>query len=61
MSELRNEILLRLLKAVAAALVGLVIYLLATGPFGVPSSFEVVALSWISGAVAILLTESSPI
>ena len=61
MSNLVAEILLRLAKAGAAALVGLVVYLLATGLFGEPASFGLALLSWLSGAAFILLVESSPI
>ena len=61
MSHLLVEILLRLSKVVAAALVGLVIYLLLTGPFGVAGSPELALLAFVAGAVGILLTESSPL
>jgi hypothetical protein len=61
MSELRNEILLRLSKLVAAGIVAAIIYILAVGPGGVAPSFELAALCWISAAVALLLGESSPI
>jgi hypothetical protein len=61
MSQLINEILLRLAKLVAAAIVGTVLYLVAVGPLGVAPSFEVVALCWISASVALLLVESSPL
>jgi hypothetical protein len=60
-SELRNEILLRLSKVLAAGIVGAIIYAVAVGPFGAQPSFEVAALCWISGAVGILLAETSPI
>jgi len=61
MSELRNEILLRLTKILAAAVLGFLVYLVAVGPLGVQPSFELGALCWISAAVALLLVESSPI
>lgn len=61
MSNLISEILLRLAKAVAAAVVGLVVYIVLVGPFGVPGSAELVLLSWLSGAAFILLVESSPL
>jgi hypothetical protein len=60
-SNLVYEILLRLAKAGAAAVVGLVIYLLLVGPLGVPGSTELALLSWLSGAAFILLVETSPI
>jgi hypothetical protein len=60
-SNLVNEILLRLAKALAAAVVAVVVYLLLTGPLGVPGSAELALLSWLSGAAFILLVETSPI
>ena len=61
MSNLVGEILLRLAKVVAAAVVGLVLYALLVGPLGVPATAEIALLSWLSGAAFILLVESSPI
>jgi hypothetical protein len=61
MSNLVGEILLRLAKVVAAAVVGLVVYALLVGPLGVPATAEIALLSWLSGAAFILLVESSPI
>jgi hypothetical protein len=60
-SHLVNEILLRLAKAAAAAILGLLVYLVLTGPFGVAGSAELVLLSWLSGAAFILLVETGPI
>jgi hypothetical protein len=61
MSQLINEILLRLAKLVAAGIIGAILYLVAVGPLGVDASFELAALCWISAGVALLLVESSPI
>jgi hypothetical protein len=61
MSHLVNEILLRLAKALAAAVLAVVLYLVLTGPLGVPGSAELALLSWLSGAAFILLVETSPI
>lgn len=61
MSNLVAEILLRLAKAGVAALLGAVVYWVATGPLGVPGSVELVLLSWLSAAAFILLVEESPI
>jgi len=61
MSNLVYEILLRLIKAGAAALVGLVLYALLVGPLGADPSVELALLAWLSGAAFILLVESSPI
>jgi hypothetical protein len=61
MSNLVGEILLRLLKAAAALLVGLVVWVVVVGLVGVPASAELALLCWLSGAAFILLVESSPI
>lgn len=61
MSNLIGEILLRLAKVAAAALVGLLLFALLVGPLGVPGSAELALLAWLSGAAVILLVESSPI
>ena len=61
MSNLVYEILLRLAKAGAAAVLGIVIYLVLVGPIGVPGSAELALLSWLSGAAFVLLVETSPI
>ena len=61
MSNLANEILLRLAKAGLAGLLGLVVYLVLTGPLGVAGTPELALLSWLSGAIFVLLVESSPI
>ena len=61
MSNLVGEILLRLLKAAAALLVGLVVWVVLVGPLGAPGSVELALLCWLAGAAFILLVESSPI
>jgi hypothetical protein len=61
MSNLVFEILLRLAKAGAAALLGLVVYVVATGPLGATGSVELALLSWLAGAAFILLVETGPI
>ena len=61
MSNLVNEILLRLAKAVAAAILGLVLYLFLVGPLGVPGTAELALLSWLSGAAFILLVQTGPL
>lgn len=61
MSNLVGEILLRLLKAAGALVVGVVVWVLLVGPLGVPASAELALLCWLSGGVFILLVESSPI
>jgi hypothetical protein len=59
-SNLVNEILLRLAKAGVAALLGLVLYLVLVGPLGAAPSAELALLAWLSGAAFILLVETSP-
>ena len=61
MSNLLNDVALRLLKAGVAVLLGLVLYVLATGPLGQPGSVELVLLCWLSASAFILLVESSPV
>jgi hypothetical protein len=61
MSNLVYEILLRLLKAGAALVLGMVLFWVLTGPFGNPGSVELALLCWLSGAAFILLVETSPI
>ena len=61
MSHLLAEIGLRLAKAAAAAVLGLVVYTVLVGPFGQPASVELALLSWVAGAAFILLVESSPV
>jgi hypothetical protein len=61
MSNLVYEILLRLLKAGAALVLGFVLYLVLVGPIGVTASPELALLCWLSGAAFILLVETSPI
>jgi len=61
MSNLVNEILLRLAKAGVAAILGFVVYLFIVGPLGVTGSAELALLSWLSGAAFILLVETGPL
>ena len=61
MSHLVYEILLRLAKAGAAAVLGLVVYLVLVGPLGQPGTVELAMLSWLSGAAFILLVETGPL
>jgi hypothetical protein len=58
MSNLVNEILLRLAKAGLAALIGIVLYLVLVGPLAVAGSAELALLCWISGAAFVLLVET---
>ena len=61
MGNLAFEILLRLAKAGAALVIGLVLYLVLTGLLGAAPSVELGLLCWLSGAAFILLVETSPI
>ena len=61
MRELVFEILLRLAKALAAAVLGLVVWLVAVGLLGATGSVELALLCWLSAAAFILLVQESPI
>ena len=52
------EIGLRLAKVVVASVFGLLIYLVLSGPFGVPPSAQLALESWIAGALVFLLIET---
>ena len=58
MSNLVNEILLRLAKAGIALVLGVVLYLLLVGPVGATGSAELALLCWLSGAAFVLLVET---
>ena len=58
MSNLVNEILLRLAKAAIAAVLGVVLYLVLVGPFGAVGSVELALLCWLSAAALVLLVET---
>lgn len=58
MSHLVNEIGLRLIKVAIAAVLGVVLYWLVTGPLATPGSLELALLCWLSAAALVLLVES---
>ena len=60
MSNLVAEILLRLIKPAAAAILGGLIYVV-TGWFDAPRTIEVVLLSWLSATAFILLVQEGPL
>jgi len=60
-SNLVAEVLLRLAKVLAAAVLGGILYLVLSGPVGISGSAELALLSWIAAAVLILLVETSPV
>ena len=49
------------LKAAAAGLIGLALFVVLVGPLANPASVELALLSWLAGAAFILLVETSPI
>jgi hypothetical protein len=57
-SNLVNEILLRLAKAGIAAVLGVVLYAILVGPLGAAGSVELALLCWLSGAAFVLLVET---
>jgi hypothetical protein len=61
MRELVFEILLRLVKPLIAALLGLAVWAVLVGPGGVAGSAELALLCWLSGAAFILLAQESPL
>ena len=61
MSHLAFEIILRLVKAGIAFIVGTIVFGFLIGPVGATPTAELALLSWVSGAAFILLVESSPI
>ena len=56
--EFAVEIGLRIAKVVVASVFGLVIYVLLTGPFGVPGSAQLALEAWIAGALVFLIVET---
>jgi len=61
MRYLVNEALLRLIKPVIALILGLVLYLLLTGPLGEQGSALLGLACWISAGVFIQLVETGVI
>lgn len=61
MSDLRNEILLRLLKPLAAMTIGALVYWFATALLGEPGGAGLALLSFIAGATLVLLVQESPL
>ena len=56
--ELIVEIGLRLVKVLVASLIGLVVYVVLTGPFGLPPSAQLAVESWIAGMLIFLILET---
>ncbi len=61
MSNLVAEILLRLLKPLAALILGVLIYGLLVGPLGADPSPTLGLLSLVAAGVLILLIQESPL
>jgi len=61
MRELVFEILLRLSKALAAAVLGFLVWIVCVGLLGAEPSATTAMLCWLSAAAFILLVEESPI
>lgn len=55
------EVLLRLAKAVAAAILGALAFWVAVGALGAVPTVELALLCWLSGAAFILVVQESPI
>jgi len=52
------EVALRLVKVLVASVFGLIIYVVLTGPLGVPGSAQLALESWIAGALLLLIVET---
>jgi hypothetical protein len=52
------EVGLRLAKVVVASVIGLLVYLVLTGVFGLPGSAQLALESWIAGMLVFLIIES---
>ena len=58
MSDLAVEVGLRAAKVLVAALIGVAVYLVVTGPLAAPGSAELALLSFLVGAAVVLLVET---
>jgi hypothetical protein len=56
--EFAVEIGLRLAKVLVASLIGLVIYVLLTGPLGVAGSAQLALEAWIAGMLVFVIFET---
>lgn len=55
------EVLLRLAKALAAVILGALVFWVAVGVLGAAPTVELALLCWLSGAAFILVVQESPI
>jgi hypothetical protein len=60
-SDLRNEILLRLARVVLAGLIGALVYFLAVGPVGEPGSVTLGLICFLVGATLLQIVSSNPL
>lgn len=58
MQEVAVEIAIRVGKLVVASLFGLLVYIVLTGPLGVPGSAQLALESWIAGALILVVTQT---
>jgi hypothetical protein len=58
LQEFAVEVGLRLAKVLIASLIGLVIYVLLTGPLGVAGSAQLVLEAWIAGMLVFVILET---
>jgi len=61
MRELVFEILLRLLKPLAATIFGGIVWVVVVGILGAEATAETFLLCWLTGATFMLLTQEGPI
>lgn len=61
MSNLVNEVLLRLAKAGVAVVLGVILYWILTGLLGASGSTDLALLSFLAAAAFMLLVQESPI
>jgi hypothetical protein len=52
------EVGLRLAKLLVASLIGLIIYLVVTGPLGAPGSVQLALEAWIAGALVLVILQT---
>jgi hypothetical protein len=60
-SDLRNEILLRLGRVILAGLIGALVYFVAVGPLSEPPSVTLALISFVVGAALLQVVASSPL
>jgi hypothetical protein len=61
LSDLRNEILLRLGRVLLAGVLGAIAYVVMTGPLGEPGSPSLALLCFVAGAAVLQILSSNPL